>query len=314
MLHSALRIRQVRNAQDKASEKPTDASIPPAPDEPLSDHDLDDDDLIIEPLRESNDYRRLLFQNSISTNSVYLTTSENTWLAKSYRTMVLRWVFQVCDAMGFFDETVFCAVSMFDRVTEQYNVEKCHLQLFGATCLWIAAKIEESVTPALSDFIYLCSDVYRDREFHECEAVVLRTLHFSVAVSSPVFFLKGVLMRQDDRGLACAAMFFARAATFSVWYSAMQPHVVAYSALFLGSLVVEAGCTLEADDPRAQPDEMLVCVKRILEAAADIRGDVDNNLYEEFVKAMIADNRSFSGIDFDALSDFVVRENVESFC
>ena len=105
MLHSALRIRQVRNAQDKASEKPTDASIPPAPDEPLSDHDLDDDDLIIEPLRESNDYRRLLFQNSISTNSVYLTTSENTWLAKSYRTMVLRWVFQVCDAMGFFDET-----------------------------------------------------------------------------------------------------------------------------------------------------------------------------------------------------------------
>ena len=308
MIRRDLRTPQARNTQGKPGKYDTSLSVVPVvaqPDSP-SDQVSDDDDLILAPPITS-DYRKTLFTNTIATNTRYLTLTANTSLPQSHRTMVIRWLFQVCDAMNLFDDTIFCATSMFDRITAQYNVEKCHLQLFGATCLWIAAKIEESVTPALSDFLYLCGDVYRDREFHECEAVVLRTLNFSVAVSSPIFFLKGLLHRFSNERLSHASLFFARVSLFSIWYSTIPPHVLASASLFLGSLTSHVHCSLASDDPRSSVDEMITCAKRIISTAIDFGYDSDLSFYENF-------SSEFPNLNFTELETLVTPENIDPFC
>lgn len=308
MIRPDLCTPQARNTQGKTGKYDSSVSVVPvvAPHDSPSDQDSDDDDLILAPPITS-DYRKTVFANTIATNTRYLALAANTSLPQSHRTMVVRWLFQVCDAMNLFDDTIFSATSMFDRITAQYNVEKCHLQLFGATCLWIAAKIEESVTPALSDFLYLCGDVYRDREFHECESVVLRTLNFSVAVSSPIFFLKGLLQRFSNERLSNAALFFARVSLFSIWYSTIQPHVIASASLFLGSLICHVRCSLASDDPRSSVDEMITTAKRILGAAIDFDCDRDISFYENF-------SREFPNPNFTELETLVTPENIDPFC
>lgn len=78
------------------------------------------------------------------------------------------------------------AVNIMDRFMELTtdSVSKSKYQLFGITCLFIAAKYEEIYPPGLGDFVYVCADTYTAYQILEMEGVILNRLQFNLVYTS----------------------------------------------------------------------------------------------------------------------------------
>lgn len=110
------------------------------------------------------------------------------WLVDVHRKFKLR------------QETLFMAINMADRylqVTTE-SVSKCRYQLFGITCLFIAAKYEEIYPPALGEFVYVCADSFSAEQILEIESLILNRLEFNLVYSSSLQLL-GIYTSESKR-------------------------------------------------------------------------------------------------------------------
>lgn len=83
------------------------------------------------------------------------------------------------------------AVNLIDRFMQITSdvVPKSKYQLFGITCLFIAAKYEEIYPPSLGDFVYVCADTYTAHHILDMEGIILNKLEFNLVYSSSLQLL-----------------------------------------------------------------------------------------------------------------------------
>lgn len=83
-------------------------------------------------------------------------------LNEAMRKILVDWLIDVHRKFKLRQETLFIAVNLVDRYLQHAAepVSKGKFQLFGITCLFIAAKYEEIYPPGLADFVYVCADTY----------------------------------------------------------------------------------------------------------------------------------------------------------
>ena len=281
----------------------------------LSDTEIDDAILLGAPVSSrTQEYRRLIFNNVIGAEVGYLAQrDENESVKSSHRAVLIDWMIRVSDEMKLLDNTLFLAVSLFDRVTVLYPVKKCHIQLFGSTCLWIASKMEETLTPAISDFVYLCGNTYKESEFTDCERVVLNLLKFSITSTTPLFYLDAIFAnRSTSAAVKSLSHFFCTASLMSEFYGSMKPSVIALSALFLAYAAV--GEVTTVTDYQVDIAEVVDCAAKITTAVAKITEKKSKSvLYESLTYCLEEANLNMREVG-DALLANVNERNVVRFC
>jgi hypothetical protein len=264
-----------------------------------------DDDLLIDeetvsraPKVLENQYRALILENVVDSESMFFPESATegdptfSYVSRKDRNTLVSWMVRVSDEIKFLDDTLFLSISLFDRARVSYHPRKSHLQLMAATCLWIASKMEESLTPALSDFCYLCSYAYRSQEFIRCERMILTKLNFAVASPTPIFYIEGMIPA-DDEDCKRLARYFALTALFSESYGDLSPSAVAISALFLANAV-----TGEAQRLPLCPvavNSVITCVNLMIDVVAEIILDEEGWMMRELL--ICADIFGFEVVD-----------------
>lgn len=110
----------------------------------------------------------------------------HTSLNEAMRKILVDWLVDVHRKFKLRSSTLFMAINLIDRYLQATteSVTKSRYQLFGITCLFIAAKYEEIYPPGLGDFVYVCADTYSASHILEMENKVLNTLEFDLVYSS----------------------------------------------------------------------------------------------------------------------------------
>ncbi|XP_030241907.1 G1/S-specific cyclin-E isoform X2 [Drosophila navojoa] len=111
------------------------------------------------------------------------------------RAILLDWLIEVCEVYKLHRETFYLAVDYLDRYLHvARHVQKTHLQLFGITCLFVAAKVEEIYPPKISEFAYVTDGACTERDILQHEKLLLQTINWDICPITATAWL-GVYMQ-----------------------------------------------------------------------------------------------------------------------
>ncbi|OQR66947.1 cyclin-A2-like [Tropilaelaps mercedesae] len=111
-------------------------------------------------------------------------------ISSTMRSVLIDWLVEVNEEYKMSDETLFLAVSLIDRFLSVMSVVRGKLQLVGTAAMFIAAKVEEIYPPQLNEFVYITDDTYSSQQIIRMEALLLKTLGFSLGGAHPLAFLR----------------------------------------------------------------------------------------------------------------------------
>ncbi|KAF8156923.1 cyclin-like protein [Crassisporium funariophilum] len=182
-----------------AAEIETFADEPEADPEDSSWDDLDADDND-DPLMVSEyvqDIFKYLKQVELTTmpNPNYMESQKE--LAWKMRGILTDWLIQVHVRFRLLPETLFLCVNIIDRFLSARVVSLAKLQLVGVTCMFIAAKFEEVVSPSVSHFLMCADSSYTESEILQAERYVLKTLDWNLSYPNPVHYLRRISKADD---------------------------------------------------------------------------------------------------------------------
>jgi hypothetical protein len=223
------------------------------------------------------DSRSLIFSNALNQElRVPPTASSVNRSTTLQRSRVISWIIRATSEMQFLDETLFLAVTLFDRIVDYVPLNV--LQLYVSTCLLIASKMEEKLSSVVSDFVYLCGCCYTLCDFVECEREVLTLLHFDVAVTTSIFYVQAILPFPSDT--EDLAFFFSHAMLFSSAYATTVPSVAGLAAIFLAALAADT--QVVAVEYHVDAVSVVCCAHQIMAALEGIIENPENPLWELF--------------------------------
>lgn len=107
------------------------------------------------------------------------------------RLVLVDWLFDVQLQFSLLSETMFLAVAIIDRYLQKVHIiDKKKIQLLGAASLLVASKYEETYPPEISNFVYICSNLYTKTEILRMEGQIMKTLDFFIGYPLSVHFLR----------------------------------------------------------------------------------------------------------------------------
>jgi hypothetical protein len=243
----------------------------------------DEDPEPFEPIHGfCQEYRSLIFSNSSHTEGQFTAISKGIRpLKRSHRSKVISWMIRINDEMQFKDETLLLAATLFDRVTAVKRLDRTELQLFASTCLWIASKIEETLNPSVSDFVYLCGGAYSVADFVSCEASIVNLLHFMVASTTSIVYVQAVVEAAGENPtIVEVASYFCFALMFCPSYGGMSPSVMGITAVVLAILIL--GTRTNVRGFSVCPKMVIDCWQEIMEIIGEIDDQPENPLCDAF--------------------------------
>ena len=131
-------------------------------------------------------------------------TTQHQTIKANMRAVLLDWLADVCETFRLQRKTYYLATDFIDRfLTISHDIPKEDLQLIGITCLFIAAKFEQTYLPRLSDFSYVTGGACTDENILTKEGDILKVLNWNL--SRPVtpidwlnFYLQSSVVENDD--------------------------------------------------------------------------------------------------------------------
>lgn len=115
-----------------------------------------------------------------------------THINPNMRCVLVDWMVEVQESFELNHETLYLAVKLMDHYLSKKIVNKNKFQLLGATCLFVAAKYDERIPPAIDDFLYICDDAYQKRDFIVMEIDVLKRVNFFLGFPLSYRFLRRI--------------------------------------------------------------------------------------------------------------------------
>jgi hypothetical protein len=113
-------------------------------------------------------------------------------LAWKMRGILTDWLIQVHSRFRLLPETLFLCINIIDRFLSARVVSLVKLQLVGITCMFIAAKVEEIISPSARNFLYCADSSYSETEILQAERYVLKTLDWNLSYPNPINFLRRI--------------------------------------------------------------------------------------------------------------------------
>ncbi|TFK20644.1 A/B/D/E cyclin [Coprinopsis marcescibilis] len=169
-----------------------------SPWEDLDADDADDPLLVSEYVIEIFNYMKQMELTTMP-NPNYMESQKE--LAWKMRGILTDWLVQVHVRFRLLPETLFLAVNIIDRFLSARVVSLAKLQLVGITCLFIASKVEEIISPGVGHFLSVADSTYTAAEILQAERYVLKTLDWNLSYPNPVHFLRRI-SKADDYNVA----------------------------------------------------------------------------------------------------------------
>lgn len=113
-------------------------------------------------------------------------------LAWKMRGILMDWLIQVHSRFKLLPETLFLCVNLVDRFLSARVVSLAKLQLVGVTCMFIGAKLEETIAPSVTNFIYCADSSYSEAEILQAEKYILKTIDWNLSYPCPLNFLRRI--------------------------------------------------------------------------------------------------------------------------
>ena len=114
------------------------------------------------------------------------------------RQTLVDWLLQVHLRYHMLPETLWIAVNIVDRFLTKRVVFLQKLQLVGVTAMFIAAKYEEIIAPAVDEFVYMTEKGYTKEEILKGERIMLQTLDFRIShYCSPYSWMRRISKADD---------------------------------------------------------------------------------------------------------------------
>ncbi len=156
----------------------------------IDEHDEDDAQCCVEYV---NDMFNYLFERQVAFHKLLETCPASTdWMPKK-REILIDWVIDVCVKFKLLSETFFTFVHLMDtaiRHESMRNIDNSKIQLFGCTCLWIAAKVEQRYSPECRDFVYISDRGFTKEKMIAMEIRVLNATLFNLNFPTSLTFLR----------------------------------------------------------------------------------------------------------------------------
>lgn len=120
-------------------------------------------------------------------------SSRGDTLDQSARTAMVQWIQQVQKTLSLNPETVWIAMSYFDRYlssgrgkSQSVLESRCQFQLAAITCFYTAVKIYEPVVLGLDMLCTICRGTYTEEDVEEMEKDIMKALGWRVACHTPL--------------------------------------------------------------------------------------------------------------------------------
>ncbi|KAJ6507464.1 hypothetical protein DFH09DRAFT_1101271 [Mycena vulgaris] len=157
--------------------------------EDLDAADFDDPCMASEYVREIQLYLKEA-EWATMPNPTYMDSQPKlTW---EMRGMLNEWLVQVHTRFRLIPETFFLCANLIDRFLSSRVISPSKLQLVGMACLFIAAKYEETVAPAVANFIHICEGTYTTADMLQAEQHILRAVEWNLSYPTPINYLRRI--------------------------------------------------------------------------------------------------------------------------
>ncbi|XP_013804196.1 G1/S-specific cyclin-D2 isoform X3 [Apteryx mantelli] len=111
------------------------------------------------------------------------------------RRMVATWMLEVCEEQKCEEEVFPLAMNYLDRFLAVVPTRKCHLQLLGAVCMFLASKLKETIPLTAEKLCIYTDNSIKPQELLEWELVVLGRLKWNLAAITPHDFIEHILRK-----------------------------------------------------------------------------------------------------------------------
>lgn len=148
------------------------------------------------------------------------------------RAIIVNWLIEMCPSLEISSKALYLAIKTFDRLSAVTQIKQEEFPLWGAACLSIAAKMENSFYPQLSSYVRLSESQFTENQLIETELKLLSLLNYQVNSATIVLYLKLWLNEIDsDSDFAFTTSFIGLCALTSLELAKMDSELVALACI-----------------------------------------------------------------------------------
>jgi len=157
------------------------------------------------------------------------------------RAGILDWLVEVSTYLCLSDMTLHLAVSQFDLVLAQVEVESQDLQVLGLACLGLAAKVEEDFVPSPELMLPLAGGLYTKSDLARMERHVMCSLQFRLRRTTAATFLHYYtqLLPKETRAVGRLARALLDVSLLAPWHGQVRPSHLAAAVLSLANCLLQ---------------------------------------------------------------------------
>ncbi|EFC40700.1 cyclin B1-like protein [Naegleria gruberi] len=165
--------------------------------------DSEDPQSCIEYVKDIHSHYKKI-ENKYRADPAYL--SRQPFMRHKHRFTIVNWMIEVHQKFRLSTPTMYLAVDLLDRFLSKNDINLNHLQLLGATCIFVASKYEDLQYPLSSELVKISMNLFTKEDVLKMERLLLRDLDFNITVATVYPFLKRYLKcaRCDFNQLALA--------------------------------------------------------------------------------------------------------------